>query len=43
MIFKTKNAKTLISNPLESHFSESTERIDEKSISFESYFKAQHS
>lgn len=35
--------KTQISNPLESHFSESTERIDAKTISFESYFKAQDS
>ena len=38
-----QSAKTRISNLLESRFSESTERIEAKSISFERYFKAQDS
>ena len=36
----TQNAKTRISNLLESPFSESTEQIEAKSISFKMYFKA---
>ena len=39
----TQSAKTRISNLLESRFSESAERIEAKSISFERYFKAQDS
>ena len=38
-----QSAKTRISNLLESCFSESTERIEAKSTSFERYFKAQDS
>ena len=37
----TQSAKTLISNLFESQFSESTEMIEVKSLSFEMYFKAQ--
>ena len=39
----TQSAKTRVSNRMESRFSESAERIDAKSISFEKYFKAQDS
>ena len=39
----TQSAKTRLSNLLESRFSESAERIEAKTISFESYFKAQYS
>ena len=39
----TQSAKTPISYLLESRFSESAERIETKSISFERYFKAQDS
>ena len=37
----TRSAKSRIANLLESRFSESIERIEAKSISFERYFKAQ--
>ena len=39
----TQSAKTWISNLLESRFSESAERTEAKTISFEGYFKAHDS